>query len=108
MSDKEQMRQELAELWGVIRQSADRIEALTSERDRWKDACRSASRDLNIVVPDNDRLKSERDAAEAKLAKAVEALEGALRYNSAMHGGAAAYNKRIKETLAEIKGGTHE
>lgn len=57
------------------KQAADRIEALTKERDRWKDAYRSASRDLNIVVPDNDRLKSERDATEAKLAKAVEVLK---------------------------------
>jgi len=59
----------------LVNDAADRIEALSAERDRWKDACRSASRDLNIIVPDNDRLKSERDAAEAKLAKAVEALD---------------------------------
>ena len=56
-------------------EAADLIEELVKERDRWKDACRSASKDLNIVVPDNDRLKSERDAAEASLAKAVEALQ---------------------------------
>jgi hypothetical protein len=45
---------------------------------------------------------------EAKLAKAVEALEAALKYNSAMHGGAAAYNQRIKDAIAELKGGKHE
>ena len=85
--------------------AADRIEALIAERDRWKDACRSASRDLNIVVPDNDRLKSERDAAEAKLAecearlrKAVEALEW---YDDPSSQGDVA-----RATLAEIKGQT--
>lgn len=48
------------------------------------------------------------EALEAKLAKAVEGLEAALKYNSAMHGGAAAYNKRIKDIIAEIKGDDHE
>jgi hypothetical protein len=45
---------------------------------------------------------------EVKLAKAVEAVEAALKYNSAMHGGAAAYNQRIKDAIAELKGGKHE
>jgi len=45
---------------------------------------------------------------EAKLAKAVEVLEAALKYNTAMHGGAAAYNQRIKDAIAEIKGESHE
>jgi chromosome segregation ATPase len=39
-----------------------------AERDRWKEAYRSVSRDLNIVVPDNSRLKAELAAAEARLA----------------------------------------
>jgi hypothetical protein len=45
---------------------------------------------------------------EAQLDKAVEVLEAALKYNSAMHGGAAAYNQRIKDAIAELKGGKHE
>jgi hypothetical protein len=45
---------------------------------------------------------------EVKLAKAVEALEAALKYNTAMHGGAAAYNQRIKDAIAELKGGKDE
>lgn len=45
---------------------------------------------------------------EAKLAKAVEVLEAALKYNTAMHGGAAAYNQRIKDAIAELKGGRDE
>jgi plasmid stabilization system protein ParE len=45
---------------------------------------------------------------EAKLAKAVDVLEAALKYNTAMHGGAAAYNQRIKDAIAELKGGKHE
>lgn len=102
-------------------QAADRIEqlvatneALTKERDRWKDACRSASRDLNIVVPDNDRLKSERDAAEAKLARAVEALrvvdaldpEGMIDgcSQSALRGLVLRMGEIARATLAEIEG----
>lgn len=42
---------------------------------------------------------------DAKLAKAVEVLGIALRYNTAMHGGAAAFNQRIKDTIAELTGG---
>jgi hypothetical protein len=45
---------------------------------------------------------------EVKLAKAVEVLEAALKYNTAMHGGAAAYNQRIKDAIAELKGGKDE
>jgi chromosome segregation ATPase len=45
---------------------------------------------------------------EAKLAKAVEALGMAFRYNTAMHGGAGEYNKLIKETIAELTGGKDE
>lgn len=85
--------------------AADRIEALIGERDRWKDACRSASRDLNIIVPDNDRLKSERDAAEAKLAKAVEALEYYAVEASLWD---RATSRQARATLAEIKGESHE
>jgi hypothetical protein len=84
---------------------ADRIEALIAERDRWKDACRSASRDLNIIVPDNDRLKSERDAAEAKLAKAVKALEY---YAVEAMPWDADDSLQARATLAEIKGESHE
>ena len=94
--------------------AADRIEALSAERDRWKDACRSASRDLNIVVPDNDRLKSERDAAEAKLAKAVEALEAFAEFDALPTAVKRPdlfeikVRKPILRTLAEIKGESHE
>jgi hypothetical protein len=45
---------------------------------------------------------------EAKLAKAVEVLGMAFRYNTAMHGGAGEYNKLIKETLAELTGDKDE
>lgn len=45
---------------------------------------------------------------EAKLAKAVDVLEASLKYNTAMHGGAGAYNQRIKDAIAEIKGESHE
>jgi hypothetical protein len=52
----------------------------------------------------------EEDAGQlrAKLAKAVEVLGMAFRYNTAMHGGAGEYNKLIKETLAELTGDKDE
>ena len=39
-----------------------------------------------------------------QLGKVEEVLEDALKYNTAMHGGAGAYNKRIKATIAALKG----
>lgn len=41
--------------------------------------------------------------AEAKIATAIEALEMALKYNTAMHGGAAAYNQYIIDAISELK-----
>lgn len=69
-----------------IRQAADRIEAL-----------QKALKDQSSV---SDRLSE-------KLYKAEGLLEQALRYNSAMHGGAGAYNKSIKDFLAELRGERH-
>ncbi len=52
----------------------------------------------------SDRLAEKLHEKELLLEKSVELLESALRYNSAMHSGAGAYNKRIKDLIAEIKG----
>lgn len=41
---------------------------------------------------------------EGKLEKAVEVLDIAFKYNTAMHGGASPNNKIIKDCLAELKG----
>lgn len=48
------------------------------------------------------------DRLSEKLYKAEGLLEQALRYNSAMHGGAGAYNKSIKDFIAELKGESHD
>ena len=40
--------------------------------------------------------------AEAKIATAIEALERALKYNTAMHGGAAAYNQYIIDAITDL------
>jgi hypothetical protein len=86
-------------------EAADRIEALTGERD-WH---------MEEWVSAVDRLKSERDAAEAKLAKAVEALrfyawENEMRLPSDGPWGAGStdFGKVARTTLAEIKGESHE
>ena len=81
--------------------AADRIEDLTKERDTAREYAGEVR--IREKVAEDARIK-----AEAKLAKAAEMLEAALKYNSAMHGGAGAYNKRIKDTLAEIKGESHD
>lgn len=52
--------------------------------------------------------KTHAEKLEAKLGKVVNMLEAALKYNSAMHGGAGAYNQRIKDTIAELTGGKNE
>jgi chromosome segregation ATPase len=80
----EELEAQLAKATEVVEASGRKRGELEQERDRWKDAYRAVSRDLNLVVPDNDRLRSERDAAEAKLAQAVEALE-AIQKRAAPH-----------------------
>jgi hypothetical protein len=86
----------------AARQDADEAEAYAWELEQRLSICEK-HRD---AYAECDRIGTQavRDL-EAKLAKAAEMLEAALKYNSAMHGGAGAYNKRIKDTLAEIKGG---
>ena len=91
----------------------------------WKDNVRTydtapfeAAARIEQLVATNEALTEQlaaarQDAKEAEtyawqleqqLGKAVETLKVALRYNNAMHGGAGAYNKRIKDFIAELKG----
>jgi hypothetical protein len=57
-----------------------------------------------MVKREAEDAKTHAVELEAKLTKALEVLEAALKYNTAMHGGAAAYNQRIKDAIAELKG----
>jgi hypothetical protein len=78
-------------------EAADRIEALTAKLatcEKYRDAYDKMGRIGTEAYRD----------LEAKLAKAVEALRLALKYNTAMHRGASEFNKRILTTLAEIEG----
>lgn len=75
-------------------EAADRIEQLAVTNE----ALQKALKDQSSV---SDRLSE-------KLYKAEGLLERALRYNSAMHGGAGAYNKSIRDFIAELKGENHE
>ena len=74
--------------------AADRIEQLAVTNE----ALQKALKDQSSV---SDRLSE-------KLYKAEGLLEQALRDNSAMHGGAGAYNKSIRDFIAEMKGENHE
>ena len=85
--------------------AADRIEALTKERD----SLLAGHRALNIG---GARLQDRAETAEAKLAKAVEALrfyawENEMRLPSDGPWGAGStdFGKVARATLAEIKGG---
>lgn len=69
------------------------------------DEAAAAIRDLEA------RLEATKDKAEetildlmSKLRAAEGVLRMALKYNTAMHGGASEFNKRILTTLAEIEG----
>lgn len=55
--------------------AANRIEALEQERDRWKDRYRFLSGELDVVLAGRGDEYDRAEAAEAKLAKAVDALE---------------------------------
>lgn len=76
---------------------ADEYEPLG--HDGWEAADRIAA--LQKALKDQSSVS---DRLSEKLYKAEGLLEQALRYNSAMHGGAGAYNKSIKDFLAELKG----
>lgn len=109
--------------------NADRIEALLAERDALR-----AAQSYTYIGKDGKPvlardLEDERNTLEAQvegsltilaqeraevlklreqLAKVEEVLKDALKYNTAMHGGAGAYNKRIKDTIAALKGDSHD
>ena len=73
---------------------ADRIEALTAERDAWKEQHAAEALGLHVQM-------QRAEAAEAKLAKAVKALRGLMRH---LPDYADTVWQDACETLAEIKG----
>ncbi len=99
---------------GTAMLASDRIEALTKERDEARQDAKAAEDELEMqeqeaCMMENDYLKleKERDALEAKLARAVElALEecpfraGTPKYDKWWH--------HRRATLAEIKGESHD
>jgi len=95
------------------RQAADRIEALTKERDAARQDAKAAEDELEMqeqeaCMMENDyiKLEKERDALEAKLAKTVEALRQIADPISLAQGNV---NAEIAlATLAEIKGESHD
>jgi len=124
MTDAEQMRQELAELWGVIRQAADRIEALTAKVKLMDDldvingekiealiaeqsnlvvaAHRQGYDQARAVSSELRRAMAERIMEhEAKLAKAVKALEGLMMHEPDFSD---TLWRNARTTLSEIKG----
>lgn len=76
-------------------------EGLALELQEAKDCIKALQKALKDQSSVSDRLSE-------KLYKAEGLLEQALKYNSAMHGGAGAYNKSIKDFIAEMKGERHE
>jgi len=80
----------------------DCIKGLTKERDNWKEAYRSISNDLNLLLCENDELK-------AKLAVAVETLGIAAEWlddYSAFTGNTyeTTKSKTVRVAIAKIKG----
>jgi hypothetical protein len=71
MTDEELCKALRSALWGqghhINIKAADRIEALTAERDAWKDQHAAEALGLHVQM-------QRAEAAEAKLAKALEAL----------------------------------
>jgi len=98
-------------IWETRLAAADRIEALTKERDEADDLAKAAFADgasNNIRLAETSyRVKW----LEAKLAKAVEALEKAEAYAEELEAARAERAKAVDRaiaTLAEIKGERHE
>ena len=60
--------------------------------------------DCNCDSADAVKTVSTRiEELEAQLNRAAAVLRISLKYNTAMHGGAAAHNQRLRDTLAEIE-----
>jgi FtsZ-binding cell division protein ZapB len=72
------LNEALVELLDAARADAKEAEAyaeeLEKERDRWKDRCRHLSGELDVVLAGRGDEHDRAEAAEAKLAKAVEVL----------------------------------
>ncbi len=93
-------------------EAADRIEALTKELAIARQDAKAAEDELEMqeqeacmMEDDYIKLEKERDALEAKLAKAVEAL-GTLLAAADTGGGFTSARNIARATLAEIKGET--
>ena len=110
--DQEDMTSaDYADMPVATKEAADRIEALTKERDEADDLAKAAFADgasNNIRLAETSyRVKW----LEAKLAKAVEALEKAEAYAEELEAARAERAKAVDRaiaTLAEIKGERHE
>lgn len=76
-------------------------EGLALELQEAKDCIKALQKALKNQSSVSDKISE-------KLYRAEGLLGQALKYNSAMHGGAGAYNKSIKDFLEELKGESHE
>ena len=105
--------------------AADRIEALTEQLAAARQDAKAAEDELEMqeqegCMMENDyiKLEKERDALEAKLAKAVEGLHAVVQHEaSTFFGSDGEKNKRaswrgvmrkVRATLATIKGKSHD
>ena len=84
---------------GDARDAALRIEALSAERDAWKGQYAAEALGLHVQM-------QRADALQAKLAKAVEALQfyADLSIDGPWHLPSEDYGKRARALLAEIEG----
>ena len=88
--------------WGsdtsLMREAADRIEQLAATNEELE---------ANVMKASNAAFLEKRraDEAQAKLTKAVEALEAGMSFTSE-HYGAAKFLKLARTTIAELKGET--
>jgi hypothetical protein len=90
-------------------EAADRIEALTAERDMATEGWAEATRLIDVARQQYGAEKSRAEAAEAKLAKAVEALKVIRQFNATTSNSTNMHaiwkmTDRARATLAEIEG----
>ena len=95
----------------VMERAADRIEALTEQLSAARQDAKAAEDELEMqeqeaCMMENDyiKLEKERDALEAKLAKAAKELE----WQSSQPEAHPFMAQHARATLAEIKGESHE
>jgi len=92
--------------WKIGNEAAATLRALSARLAEVEAKLDSTLKDRAFILRERDAtfalMLARAEAAEAKVARAAAILRLCLKYNTAMHSGAAEHNKKIKSALEEL------